>query len=187
MKYIQQKQARYDTDFTEEILSTEWKDAELENGDLRNYKAKAEFYLRQHQDQTAIAKLRGNQPLSRADVDSLEAILWGEVGTKEEYEAEYGHKPLGELVREVVGLDMNAAKTLFAAYLDGVSLNADQIYFVNQIIEYVVRNGLLKDFSVLQEAPFNDRGSVVEVFTDLSVWARVREAIDCINKNACVA
>jgi type I restriction enzyme R subunit len=187
MKYIPQKQARYDTDFTEEILSTEWKDAELENGDLRNYKAKAEFYLRQHQDQTAIAKLRGNQPLSRADVDSLEAILWGEVGTKEEYEAEYGHKPLGELVREVVGLDMNAAKTLFAAYLDGVSLNADQIYFVNQIIEYVVRNGLLKDFSVLQEAPFNDRGSVVEVFTDLSVWARVREAIDCINKNACVA
>ena len=33
---------------------------------------------------------------------ALEDILWSEVGTKEDYEAEYGSKPLGEFVREIV-------------------------------------------------------------------------------------
>ena len=33
------------------------------------------------------------------------------------YEVEYGEKPLGELVREIVGLDMSAAKEAFAEYL----------------------------------------------------------------------
>ena len=43
-----------------------------------------------------IAKLRTNQPLTHLDVESLEGILWKEVGTKEDYEREYGQKPLGE-------------------------------------------------------------------------------------------
>ena len=46
----------YNTNFTDDILSTEWKESELENDDLKNYKAKAEFYIRQHQDNSAIAK-----------------------------------------------------------------------------------------------------------------------------------
>lgn len=29
------------------------------------------------------------------DVEVLEGILWSEVGTKQDYEAEYGQKPLG--------------------------------------------------------------------------------------------
>ncbi len=43
---------------------------------------------------------------------------------------------------------------------------------------------MLKDMSVLQEAPFTDKGSVVELFTDLSVWAQIRKVIDSINTNA---
>ena len=109
MKYIPRGSAVYTTNFTDEILSTEWTEADLENDDLKNYKAKAEFYIRKNQDAPAIAKLRSNLPLGEADVQELEQILWSEVGTKEDYEAEYGQKPLGELVREIVGLDMNAA------------------------------------------------------------------------------
>lgn len=59
-----------------------------------------------------------------------------------------------------------------------------QIYFVNQIVEYIVHNGMMKDLSVLQESPFTDRGSVVEIFTDLSVWMGIRKVIDMINANA---
>ncbi len=47
-----------------------------------------------------------------------------------------------------------------------------------------LHNGLLKDLSVLQETPFTDKGSVVEVFTDLSVWMRIRNAIETVNRNA---
>ena len=68
---------------------------------------------------------------------TLEKILWSEVGTKQDYEAEYGQKPLGEFVREIVGLDMNAAKAAFAQYLDDTCLDSRQIYFVNQIVEYI--------------------------------------------------
>ncbi len=187
MKYIPINKIRYDTNFDDDILSIEWNQAELENDDLENYKAKAEFYIRQHQDNIVIAKLKSNQPLTAEDIKSLEAILWSEVGTKEDYEAEYGQKPLGELVREIVGLDMNAAKEAFSEYLNDASLDSRQIYFVNQIVEYIVHNGLMKDLSVLQEAPFTDQGSVVEIFTDLSVWMGIRKTLERVNANALAA
>ncbi len=187
IKYIPYDGAIYNTNFDDEILSIEWKDSELENDDLKNYKAKAEFYVRQHQDNTVIAKLRSNIPLNAEDVKVLEDILWSEVGSKADYEAEYGQKPLGEFVREIVGLDMNAAKAAFADYLNNVNLDARQIYFVNQIVEYIVHNGVMKDLSVLQEAPFTDKGSVVEIFTDLSVWMGIRKIIEQVNANALAA
>ena len=184
MKYIPRTGVKYITNFDDEILSVEWNESNLESDDFKNYKAKAEFYIRQHQDEAAIAKLKSNVPLSAEDVKALERILWSEVGSKKDYETEYGEKPLGEFVREIVGLDMTAAKAAFAEYLNDVNLDADQIYFVNQIIEYIVRNGVMKDMSVLQEAPFTDRGSIVEVFADLSVWSGIRKVIEQINANA---
>ena len=184
MKYIPRTGVKYITNFDDEILSVEWNESELESDDLKNYRAKAEFYIRQHQDEIAIAKLKSNIPLSADDVKSLERILWSEVGSKKDYQAECGEKPLGEFVREIVGLDMTAAKAAFAEYLNDVNLDADQIYFVNQIIEYIVHNGVMKDMSVLQEAPFTDRGSIVEVFADLSVWSGIRKVIEQINANA---
>ncbi len=187
MKYIPKVHVRYDTNFDDDILSTEWKDSELDSDELKNYKAKAEFYIRQHQDNIAIAKLRTNKPLTSTDIETLEGILWSEVGTKEDYESEYGEKPLGELVREIVGLDMNAAKEAFAEFLNESSLDSRQIYFVNQIVEYIVHNGIMKDLSVLQESPFTDQGSVVDIFTDMTVWMGIRKVIDQINANAIAA
>ena len=187
IKYIPIVKVRYDTDFDDEILSMEWKESELENDDLKNYKAKAEYYVRQHQDNEVISKLKNNIPLKASDIDVLEDILWSEIGTKQDYEAEYGDKPLGEFVREIVGLDMNAAKTAFAEYLDETYLDSRQIYFVNQIVEFIVHNGMMRDLSVLQETPFTDQGSIVEIFTDLTVWMGIRRCIDQVNANALAA
>jgi len=188
MKYLPVvDRTTYTTHFADDILSMEWKEAELDSKDLENYRAKAEYYVRQHQDESAIAKLKSNVPLTKDDVAELEKILWNEVGTREEYTAEYGEKPLGEFVREIVGLDMNAAKEAFAEFLGSTSLDSRQIYFVNQIIEYIVHNGIMKDLSVLQEAPFTDRGSISQVFTDISVWTKIRGVIEWINSNAAVA
>ena len=184
IKYIPLQHIRYDTNFDEQILSSEWKDAELDSDDLKNYRARAEFYVRHHQDTLAIAKLRTNQPLTETDLKSLEQVLWSDLGTREDYEAEFGTKPLGEFVRELVGMDMKAAKEAFSKYLDDADLDSRQIYFVNQIVEYIVHNGLLKDMSVLQETPFTDRGSIVEVFDNLSLWQEIRKTIEEINENA---
>lgn len=184
MKYLPKEIVKYDTNFTDEILSTEWNESELENDELKNYKAKAEFYICQHQDNIVIAKLKTNKPLTETDVESLEHILWNEIGSKNDYEKEYGHKPLGEFVREIVGLDMNAAKEAFSEFLNDTNLDSRQIYFVNQIIEYIIHNGMMKDLSVLQESPFTDKGSVVEIFTDMNMWMRIKKTIDQINANA---
>ena len=187
IKYIPVNKVSYTTDFADEILTMDWNESELENDDLKNYKMKAEFYIRQHQDNAVIAKLKTNQPLTGSDVKVLEEILWSELGTKQDYENEYGSKPLGEFVREIVGLDMNAAKEAFAEYLDESYLDSNQIYFVNQIVEYIVHNGLMKDLSVLQDAPFTDNGSIVEVFTDITLWFGIKKIIDKINANAVAA
>jgi len=51
-------------------------------------------------------------------------------------------------------------------------------------VEYIVQNGMMKDLSVLQDSPFTDQGSIVDVFTDLSVWMGIRKVIDQVNANA---
>ena len=66
-------------------------------------------------------------PLTEKDMKVLENILWSELGTKQDYESEYGEKPLGEFVREIVGLDMNAAKAAFSQYLNDTNLDSRQI------------------------------------------------------------
>ena len=72
---------------------------------------------------------------------------------------------------------MNAVKEAFADYLNETSLDSARIYFVNQIIEYIVQNGLMKDLSVLKEPPF----------TDLTLWLGIKRVIDRINTNAIAA
>ena len=185
IKYIPPKERRFcTTDLEDEIVSSQWRDSELENDDLADYKERVNYYIRQHQNEEVIHKLHTNQPLTEQDVERLEELLWSEAGSREEYVQEYQNKPLGELVREIVGLDMNAAKEAFGRYLNDVDLDQRQIYFVNQIFGYVVKNGLIKDMSILQKPPFTDQGTVVEIFTDLTLWAGIRDVIRAINANA---
>lgn len=189
IKYIPREESPvYVTDFDDEILSMEWRKSDLSSNDLENYRMKVNHYVRQHMDNQVIAKLHTNQPLNQADIDELEKILWSELGSEEEYKSEYQDKPLGELVREIVGLDMNSAKEAFSKYLNDVNLDDRQIYFVNQIINYIVKNGMMKSFAVLQEAPFTDKGDVTDVFADNTViWMDIMKTIKSINANALTA
>ncbi|NLF44466.1 MAG: restriction endonuclease subunit R, partial [Syntrophomonadaceae bacterium] len=188
IKYIPEgERYRYDTDFTDDILSIEVKESQLYNDDLAQYKKKVNYYILQHQDIPAIAKLKGNRPLTPEDIKSLEHILWNELGTKEQYDAQYGETPLGELVRSIVGLDHQAANDAFSQFLSDTMLDSRQMYFVRQIVNYIVRNGMMKDLSVLQESPFTDQGSVSELFDNVTVFMDLRAVIDGINRNAIVA
>lgn len=188
IKYLPaEERKRYDTDFTDEIFSIEWNESQLDNDDLANYKKKVDYYIRQHQNIPAIAKLKGNEPLTSEDVRSLESILWSELGTKEQYEAQYGKTTLGELVRSIVGLSQQAANEAFSQFLNSAGLDSRQMYFVRQVVNYIVKNGMMKDFSVLQESPFSDQGSVSELFDDVTIFMNLKAVIDRINQNAMVA
>lgn len=187
IKYIpENERVLYNTNFSDDILTIEWNESELDNDDLANYRKKVNYYLLQHQDVAAIAKLKGNMPLSPEDVQVLEKMLWSELGTKEQYVAQYGETPLGELVRSVVGLSQQAANEAFSRFLQENELDSQQMHFVRQIVNYIIRNGMMKDLTVLQESPFNDMGSVTELF-DISTFMNIRNIIDGINYNAMVA
>ena len=184
IKYIPHTFIPYDTDFDDNIISEGTFDAELESDDLKDYRAKAEYYVRRNMNNPVIEKLHNNIPLTTDDIAELERIMWSEIGTHEDYEGTFGKKPLGVFIREIVGLDMRAAKEAFSAFLSDTNLDSRQIYFINQIVEYIVKNGILMDLSVLQDSPFTDMGSISEIFTDVSVWQGIKQIIGAVNANA---
>ncbi|AIZ56625.1 type I restriction enzyme EcoKI subunit R [Candidatus Methanoplasma termitum] len=188
IKYIPDRErVRYDTNFTDDIMSETWNASELDSEDLANYKKKIEHYIKQHQDIPVIKKLKDNMPLTSADMEALEGILWKNLGTKEQYETQYG-MPLGELVRSIVGLSLQAANEAFSKFLNDVNLNERQRHFVKQIINYICKNGMMKDNSVLTRSPFTDMGRVSEIFTmDSLVLKEIRATIEEINRNAVLA
>ncbi len=59
---------------------------------------------------------------------------------------------------------ITSANEYFSEFLTNNSLNANQIDFVQTIINHIVANGGLFDNSILQKHPFTKHGSVVELF-----------------------
>ncbi|MDQ1249181.1 MAG: type restriction enzyme subunit, partial [Actinomycetota bacterium] len=62
---------------------------------------------------------------------------------------------LGLFVRSLVGLDHQAAKDAFADYLDGTTFSANQLHFINHIIDELTTNGIMEP-ARLYESPFTD-------------------------------
>ncbi|MED4006074.1 DEAD/DEAH box helicase family protein [Priestia aryabhattai] len=185
VKFLEKEsQKDYYTNFSDlfTIINKE-EEAFYGSNDLKNYRKKVNRYLKDHQDQTAIYKLRQNKPLTKQDVQTLEAILWIELGTEDDYKKEFGDTPITKLVRQIVGLDQQAANEAFSEFLNEEKLNVNQIKFVKLVIDYVVKNGTLEK-KVLQEDPFRSLGSVTELFRDNIDDVRgIIGVIDSINRN----
>jgi type I restriction enzyme R subunit len=62
---------------------------------------------------------------------------------------------MGFFVREMVGLDREAAKQAFDDFLARKTLTANQIQFVNLVIDYLTQSGWMRA-SQLYESPFTD-------------------------------
>ena len=156
---------------------------------LRSYKDRVESYVRNHKDHLVIQKLKTNKPITETEINQLEHILFdGEtVGTRQDYIDNYGEKPLGEFIRGIVGLDMGAAQEAFAEFIQTGNLRADQMTFINTIIGYLSKNGVI-DKEMLFKPPFtnlHDQG-LLGVFDDAGA-TQVIKLIDGVNENALVA
>lgn len=188
LKYISREgHSIYTTNFDDMLVKEESNGAMYNANDLKNYRKKVEYYLMEHQDQMAVYKLRNNKELTKEDLKSLEEVMWHELGTKADYEKEFKEMPLAKLVRKIVGLDRNVANEIFSEFLNDKSLNTKQIHFVELIIEYVVKNGFIEDKKVLQQEPFRNVGSIVELFRDnmncaRSIMGKVDSITDNLNK-----
>lgn len=167
IKFIEkEKQKIYYTNFKDEILEVNENGAMYNSNDLKEYKKKVEYYLKAHQDELAIYKLRNNKQLNQEDLKTLERIMWEELGSKAEYEKEYGDTPVTKLVRKIVGLDRGAANEAFSKFLSEEKLNVVQIRYVKLLVDYIVANGMIEDNRVLMEEPFRSLGSITALFKD---------------------
>lgn len=178
------------TNFEDEI-GEERGDYELVKSDpnLREYRKRVKRFIRDNQNHVTIRRLKNNEPISETDISALEDILFAEEGPipRKEYDKVYGDKPLGVLVRSVVGLSRNSAKSAFAEFLDGAPLHPDQISFLDEVVDYLVKNGVMEPKAMF-DTPFthiNDQG-IAGIFDDESS-KKVIQLVRHINENAGVA
>ncbi|GAA0122296.1 MULTISPECIES: DEAD/DEAH box helicase family protein [Clostridium] len=186
IKYLEvTKQEIYYTDFEDMIINEESHGAMYNVNDLKNYRKKVEYYLKENENELAIYKLKNNKQLTKKDLETLENIMWNELGTKSDYEKEFGDMPVNKLVRKMVGLDRNTANELFSEFLNNENLNSKQIHFVKLIIDYVVKNGFIDDNKILTEDPFRAVGNLSVLFKDNMKEAKsIMEKISQIKTNA---
>lgn len=186
LQYLEHAGRRiYYTDFTDEITDRNEGEPIYASVDLKNYRKKVEFYLRDHKGKISVFKLRHNKRLTEADLKELEEILWKELGTKADYEKEYGDTPVGRLVRQIVGVDREAVNEAFSEFLTEERLNVNQIRFVRLIVDYIVANGNIDDNRVLMDEPFRSAGSITALFKDDMDSARkIMSIVDSIKRNS---
>jgi type I restriction enzyme, R subunit len=150
------------------------------------YKKRVERFIRENKHHITISKLNTNQPITQEELLELQRILFDgeERGRLEDFKKLYGEEPLGKFIRSIVGLDLNTANQLFADFIQAGNLRADQITFINNIIQHLTKNGTI-DKSLLFEPPFtdiNDQG-LLGVFDD-DMAVRVIRILDGVNENA---
>jgi type I restriction enzyme R subunit len=136
------------------------------------FRAKARQFLQAHENHIAIHKLRTNEPLTPTDLGELERILAESgIGTPEDVQkAKDESKGLGLFVRSLIGMDRQAAKTALGAFLSLGNLQANQIHFLDEIVNHLTEHGFV-EAARLYESPYTDYNpqGVDGVFTSQQV------------------
>lgn len=154
----QQRKPIY-TDFEDQLgteTAIQFPDLNL-GSDFERFRAKARQFLREHQNHLTIHKLRWNQPLTPTDLGELERMLTNAgIGSEAEMvRAKQESSGLGLFIRSLVGLDREAAKRVFSDFLSDRTMKANQIEFINLIIDHLTEHGVM-DPGLLYESPFTD-------------------------------
>jgi len=91
-----------------------------------------------------IEELRKNKPLTTTNLTALERMLVESgLGQPDDVRrAGEETQGLGLFVRSLVGMDRSAAKDALATFLAGKSLSANQMEFVNLVVDHLTEHGL---------------------------------------------
>lgn len=124
--------------------------------DFDRFRAKAQVFLRAHENRLALHKLRRNQPLTATDLAELEALLH-EAGGSDRYieRARALHTSLPLFIRSLVGLDRGTATAAFAGLIATGTASAGQLQFIEEIVRHLTEHGAMPA-ERLYESPFTD-------------------------------
>ncbi|MGM0934597.1 MAG: DEAD/DEAH box helicase family protein [Bacteroidota bacterium] len=157
---------------------------------MKSYRDRVETFIRKNRHQLVIDKLYKNIPITERDIKQLESFLSNEgLGTAEELKKQINGEPLGKFVRKVVGLDITVANKLFSDLIQDENLNANQITFIQKVIDYLNKNGTLDkkllSSSVLVQS--YDRG-ILDLFRgENERIGKIISIVDKVNENAGIA
>jgi type I restriction enzyme R subunit len=170
------------TDFEDELGA----EAEVQlpglgaGADMQRFQLKVRQFLREHDDNMSVQRLHLNQPLTANDLPELERmVVAAGIATATDFDRIREAAGLGPFFRSIVGLDREAAVQAFGELLTDATHSANQIEFLNMIVEHLVQYGLM-DPARLYESPFTDvsprgpEGIFKDAEVDLLV-ARLRE------------
>lgn len=175
------------TNFEDEFTGNiEEQDFPLGETNLEPYRKRIEKFIRDNQSHITIHRIKNNQPITKKELDELERMILSMDGsvTKNMLDKTLDGQSLALFIRSIIGLDINAAKKAFSAFLIGTNLNADQQTFINRIIDFLSVKGTI-DNKMLFDVPFteiNDEG-ITGVFP-MEQAAKVISILNEINKNA---
>jgi len=174
------------TNFADTLANIEDVELLTQYQELGSYKKRVEKFIRDNYDNITIHRIRTNKPITKAELEELERLLFSidENGNKKQLEKIMDGKPLGTFIRNILGLDINAAKEAFAEFLNKGNLSVDQINFINTIIDYLNIKGMI-DKKMLFDKPFteiNDQG-LIGAF-DVEQGSKIISIVEKINKNA---
>jgi type I restriction enzyme R subunit len=153
--------------------------------DMDAFRRKARLFLKPYETHIAVLKVKRNEPLTPTDLKELERIFL-EAGVDETaLDALQGEGGLPRFVRMLVGLDRETAKGAFSEFLHGRRLSANQLQFLDLVIDYLTARGVMEP-SLLYESPFTDfdRNGVEGVFEHGDVVRLVQVLRDIEPKHA---
>ena len=168
----------------------------LPRENMANYRRKMEKYIRENENHLTIIKLKQNKPITALDLQELERMLFHGCGsdgsdgvdefeTWEDYRQVTGSsQTFGQFIRSIVGMEREAVKAAFSLIIANPDFSADQISFINQVLDYLSRNGYMEK-EALMDQPFSDihyKGTY-GIFSSGEV-DNIIHIIDGINKNA---
>ncbi|MDP2847531.1 MAG: DEAD/DEAH box helicase family protein [Humidesulfovibrio sp.] len=146
------------TDFEDEFgEETTVELTEVKNGlDMVKFKEKARQFLRDHEDNLALQRLRRNLQLTPTDLEELEKMLEQAGGSKTLItKAKEQSQGLGIFIRTLVGLDREAAVEALNELIAGTTATPNQIEFIDLVVQHLMENGIMET-ERLYKPPFID-------------------------------
>lgn len=156
------------------------------HSNFADFRKRAQEFLQRHLDTVALLKLRTNTPINDDDIAELQKILL-ESGVGREVDFERAEQELGDFgtfVRSLVGLDHATAKALFGHFLANSNYSANQIHFINLVINDLTQNGVVSA-SRFYEAPYTAISAVGPqgLFTQDQI-AEIDSILEGVRRNA---
>ncbi len=128
------------------------------------YSEKAHEYIT-GSNNPSLAKIRNLDTLNDTEKEELQQIFCEQLGTEAEFKTWSGNIALLPFLRLQVGIAEEAIQTKFGSILNNSSLNDMQKEYMQQIIEYAIKNGDITFMDLQQASPFCDY-DIIELFGD---------------------